>query len=364
MNTQQEPQKLVQLNGPQDAKKIKTKGHKEVSAFGWRPESKLPIYPANFVLTGGGLGDYICHMTAFKWLAETQPHVEGRLFCAQPFLDVAKYIMKDYEHWSVYDPANVEQVIKKFEMLLTPAQYIKYIDAVGSHLLDLGFKYYAKLDAPPKDYNYMVDLSEYKSGKDWGLPEKYAVLTPGYTTEVRMMRGKYLNELSQYLKEKDITPVYLGKKDFTVSGKNHQVAPHYKGYFSEDFDPSLGIDLREKTTLLECVEIIGGAQMILGVDNGLLHFAGCTTTPIVFGHTITEPRHREVRRRDGEVINIVISKNHLPCSGCQSNMRFIPFHDFKHCLYGDRACIDMLFGNNCVTWKRAIDHILDLDSPT
>lgn len=353
---------LQQLQGANDPKikQLRTLGHTRTTARGWRDKTKLPSYPVNFVLTGGGLGDYICHMTAFEWIATTQEHVYGRIFCAEPFLSVAKYIMGKYKKWSVYDPAEVEGVVKPMEALLTPAQYIKYVDAVGSHLMDLGFKYYAKLDGPPKGWDKMPDLTGYRSGKFWELPERYAVLTPGFTTEVRMMRGKYLNTISSYLLYRGITPVYLGKNTFAISGKNHTVAPTYKASFDEDFKPEMGIDLREQTTLLEATEIMSGAEMVLGIDNGLLHFAGCTEVPIVFGHTITDPRHRSIRRPIGETINIVNSPKDLPCAGCQSHMRFVPFHDFKYCMYGDKACIDMLFGNDCGIWKKAIDHILDL----
>lgn len=352
----------IQLKGAGDPriKDLRTAGTHKTRSPGWRKGTKLPRYITNFVLTGGGLGDYICHMPAFEYIAERQPHVKGRLFCAEPFKSVAKYIMAKYPHWEVLDPSVCETKIKPMEALITPAQYVKYVDAVGSHLLDLGFMYYTKLGGPPPEYDRMTDLSHYRSGKDWDLPESYAVLTPGYTTEVRKMKGAYLNEISQYLLDKGITPVYLGKKTFAVSGKNHSVDPRYKAAFDDDFDPSLGIDLREKTTLLECVEIIRRAKMILGIDNGLLHFAGCTTTPIIFGHTITEVRHRVVRRPKGEVINLTVNKNLLPCAGCQSNMRFIPFHDFRKCLYGDAACTDMLFNRECEVWKRAINHVMDL----
>lgn len=345
--------------GPIKPEDIRTTGKTKLSGHGFRPGTPHPIYPSNFVLTSGGLGDYICHMPAFEWIAETHPFIHGRLFVSNPFKDVATFIMGKYKHWKVYHPSEGERVIKAREQILNPGKYIKYINATGAHLMDLGAMYYAKLDRLPEAFNRLPDLSAYSSGKDWGLSAPYAVLTPGYTTEVRKMRGKYLNELSRYLVAQGITPVYLGKKVFAVNEKNSTVGPNYRGQFDPEFDPSLGIDLREKTSLLECVEIIRDAEMVLGLDNGLLHFAGCTETPIIFGHTITSVEHRSIRRPKGETINITVGAKDLPCIGCQSKIRFLPYHDFKHCLYGDAVCIDMLFGKECSIWKKAIDHILE-----
>ena len=48
----------------------------------------------NFVLTKGGLGDYINWMPAFEWLAAENPHIHGRLLIAPPFYDIAKHIMR------------------------------------------------------------------------------------------------------------------------------------------------------------------------------------------------------------------------------------------------------------------------------
>lgn len=349
-------------SGPEMAKHLRKLGTAIASGHGWRKGTKIPKVIANFVLTAGGLGDYVCHTPAFEWIATTHPQVKGRIFCAEPYLSVLKYIMGKYPHWAVHHPKESKGMIKKGEMLLSPAQYTKYINATGSHLMDLGFMYYGLIDGPPPEFNRMPDLSTYRSGKTWeGLDVPYAVITPYSTTDTRRMKGKYLNELSNYLKSKNILPVYLGKKVFAKSEEMATVDPRYKGDCDPEFDPSLGLDLCEKTTLLEATEIMGKAKMVIGLDNGLLHFAGCTEVPIIFGHNIASVDHRVIRRPVGETINITISEKHLPCVGCQSRLRFLPTHDFKRCLYGDAACLDMLFADNCHTWKRAIDHMLELD---
>ena len=356
-------QGIVRMTGPDDPrlKDLRTTGHTTIRENNiYRKGTKFPTYPTNFVLTQGGLGDYICHIPAFQWIAECHPHVQGRLFVTQPFYDVARFLMGKYPHWSVHRPGEIDKVIKKGEMVYSPAQYIKYVDALGSHLMDLGFMMYARLSTPPKGYNRMPNLTHYTSGKKWGLDKgKYVVITPNHTAETREFRGRYLNQLSNYIKDKGLLPVYLGKKDFASDEAGHKVNSDYHGRTDNVFNPQLGHDLRDMTTLLESVEIMRDAALVMGIDNGLLHFAGCTDVPIIFGHTITEVEHRNIRREVGETINITPNRESLPCAGCQSRMRFNPGFDFKKCVYEDYLCIDALFTNQCSTWKRAIDHILD-----
>jgi len=344
---------FLQKNPPRvfSPKKIKDV-YMDESIF--RPQTKFGAIRINFVLTQGGIGDYICHMPAFIWIAEKNPHVYGRIFVNPPFDDVARHIMKPYPHFEVYDLNRLLSVVENGEPVIDPATFQRFIAATGAHLMDLGFMMYCNFSHPPQGYGFMPSLMHVEPSKDYELPKNYAVLTPGATGDTRRMKGQYLNELSRYLLSLDITPVYLGKKDFAFLGKESD----YYAKVDEEFDPSFGIDLREVTTLLDTAFIIKNARLILGVDNGLLHIAGCTETPIIFGHTITTVEHRAIRRPKGITINLTLEKKSLPCIGCQSEMRFILNHRFKRCIYDDYLCLDYLFANDCATWKKAIDQIL------
>jgi ADP-heptose:LPS heptosyltransferase len=314
-----------------------------------------------FFLSMGGIGDYICHMPALEWIAAENPHVDPMLFVNPPFTDVAREILKPYPRFKVYDREDITKVWKKVkpDYLVDPGKWERYICATGAHLLDLGFMFYAQVDKPPPEYNRMPDLSHLEiedekvkralSGTD------YVVFTPGFTSYVRKMKGPYLDELINYVRGKGLTPVLLGKTEFSKYAANGYVAKY------DEFETKrFCIDLRDQTTLLDSIAVMNKAMMVIGVDNGLLHLAGCTKTPIIFGHTITDVRHRNIRRPVGLTINIEVPKKVLSCIGCQSNMRFMFGHKFSRCIYGDKnaACLDLLFANNCETWKAAIDHVL------
>lgn len=314
----------------------------------FRSKTKFAVRNANFFLSQGGLGDYICQMPVFEFLAEQHIHIHGRIFCNAPFDAVANHIMKKYEHWTVHQTKEAQKIMKQGEMMFDPSTYRKYVSACGSHLMDAGFMYYANQQRAVDGYSRMPNMTGLKHPYD--LPEKYIVLTPGATAKARTMPAKAFNELVNFVIEIGMTPVFLGKKDFAHNGPNSD----YFARIDPEYDFSKGVDLTEKTSLLEAVAIIEKSQCVVGLDNGLLHFAGCTETPIVFGHTVASVDHRKIRRPKGQTINIALEKKSLPCIGCQSNMRFVIGHSFKYCIYDDYKCLDLLFKDDCKAWKEAI----------
>jgi hypothetical protein len=318
----------------------------------FRKGTKHPVRVFNFFLRQGGLGDYICHMPAFEYMAEMFPQVYGRLFANPPFTDVAKHIMKKYPHWDVHKVTQAEKVMKPGEMMFDPSKYIKYVSAPGAHLLDLGFIYYCNQQAAVEPYNRMTSLKGLTH--NFELPERYAVVTPGATAKARTMPAEGFNAVCEHLISRGVTPVFLGKKDFAHMGADSS----YFAKIDQEYNLDCGVNLLEQTTLLEAVAVMEGALMVVGLDNGLLHFAGCTDVPIIFGHSVTEVHHREIRRKRGKTINIALRKEDLACYACQSRMRFVIGHAFKYCIYDDYKCLDLLFSNKAEAWARAIDEIL------
>ncbi len=320
----------------------------------------LPKQYAAFIFINGGLGDYINFMSAAIWAAKENPHLIGRIYVREPFRSVAKYIMREFPEWKVLPH---EELPDLEDRALVHYPKDQLINATGAHLMDLGFKYYALIDRPPEGYGYLPEINY--TGQ-WKWPElkvqPYAVFTPGATAKARVMKGRYFNELVAYTRSRGVTPVFLGKRDF-VEGTEKNIG--YNAVVQDDYDLSKGIDLTEKTSILEAVQIMSKAVFVLGLDNGLLHFAGTTTTPIIFGHNVATVEHREIRRRQGLTINIKVNESDLACIGCQSRMRYIVGHKFNECLYKEKPevaykCLDLLFAERCQTWKAAIDHILDL----
>lgn len=316
---------------------------------------KSKTMPVSFVFGSGGVGDYINWCSAIRYVVDKHKHVDGRVYVSELFLHVAEYLFKDAPRWKVLPRSSYRDNYERGSLVAFPKPGTQLVNACGAHLLDLGFMYFCCMHNPPPEYNFLTEIN-YQG--EWKWPEldknsAYAIFTPGSTSPVREMPQKAFNEIVAYTKSLGITPVFLGKKE---------LSNQYQATFG-DYDFSQGIDLRERTSLLEATQIMQTAKFVIGIDNGLLHMAGTTSVPVIFGHNIASLEHRILRRKKGHTINLVVKEEDLACIGCQSKMRFLYHHDFKKCLFEgkgakDKACLTHLFQDESKLWKYAIDEIL------
>lgn len=311
----------------------------------YRPNSKARVRICNFVMAQGGIGDYLCCFPALEYIAETQPHVRGRIFTMESadMLELATHIMKRFPQWEVLPRSKQNDKEVASQPYYQPT--LRPINATGCHLIDLGFIYYAHMNPPPAEFNRYpkLDLSALDA-LDCGA--RYAVMTPGATATNRIMKAEAFNGIKQHLIDRGILPVFLGKKQITeVRSIDYEAGYDFEG----------GLDLREKTTLLQAAGIMSKAEVVVGLDNGLLHLAACTDVPILFGYNIASPEHRRPRRISGKIWEIFPDQEELPCTFCQSRMRFLFDHDFAKCVYRDNKCLDVL--NDPKAWCDIIDEI-------
>lgn len=317
----------------------------------FRPGSKIREVTVNYVLTEGGIGDFICWLSALEWLARNHPQILGRVYCPDFFVEIAANVLQNYPKWKVQGRKALNE--KKLQSRPTYLPFLRPINSTGAHLVDLGFIFYANINPPPEDgwYYTRLDLSKIEGLE---LPEvPYAVLTPGATYENRKLPAKAFNGIKNHLISRGIVPVFLGKVE---------VGDKRKILFGDDYDYSGGVDLREKTTLLQAAAIMSKAEMVIGLDNGLLHLAAMTDVPIIFGYNIAAPIHRRPRRRKIDGKKPILWEIHpdpamLTCTFCQSQMRFMFNHDFKNCLYKDNLCLDALSDEKA--WCELVDNIIN-----
>lgn len=318
--------------------------------------------PVSFVFEGGGVGDYINWCSSIKFIHETYPQVDGRIFTSELFLEVAQYLFKDYPRWIIANRSEFTKYHVQGSLVAHPKRGSQLLNACGAHLMDLAFHYFSCTNPPPEKYNYLLDI--HFEGK-WKWPEldpdsRFAVFTPGSTTDVREMPVKPFNELVRYTLKQGVTPVFLGKRDLSEG---------YQAKFL-NYDLTNGIDLRERTSLLQATQIMRKARFVIGLDNGLLHMAGTTNVPVIFGHNITAIHHRDLRRKAGLTVNITADQRTIPCIGCQSKMRFLYKHDFRNCVYKEsypeleKRCLPAMFKDDSAEWKKAIDHVLEKGDKT
>lgn len=294
----------------------------------------------NFVLAKSGLGDILNFLPALNWIAETQPHVNGVIYCNDWLELVAKHFFNKFSTWRIRP---VEWLAKEV-VQRTPTYFIDqtrgYVNPAGAHLVDLGFIYFTNQATAPVGFSHLLQFDDsLRKAQITSGVGKYAVITPVATCSNRGMDVFLFDKLKTHTLSLGLEVVVLGK----------ETNPPTKDY-------SRCINLINKTSLMEAASIIQNAALVIGVDNGLLHLAGMTKTPIVFGYTTVSSKLREPRRPHGVCVNVEIPESLLPCISCNEKMRFTFSHDFKYCFYKDDKCVEILSQSDL--WFKAIDEIL------
>ncbi len=314
----------------------------------YRNEHKQSYRDFNITLNCGGLGDGIAHMPAVKYVLDH--HGKFNFFN----IWVHDYLKPIYEKaFGNYNNCKITGISerKKYkEHLPARSPYAHKISNLSCHMVDHGFYTIVHKGVENKDKNYIqldpIDVS------DFNLPEKYVVVTTGYTSPTRKWKGEYVNDVSDYLNSRGYTPVYLGRSFTKVYNETG-----ITGNFEADY--SKGINLIDKTDMFQAHGIIAKSVCVLGIDNGLLHLSGMSQAPIIYGCTTVDALHRLPYRNDILGWNCYVvtpTQEELACIHCQSNQNFAPqTHNFTECFYKDYKCLDFMTADK---WIEQLEKIL------
>lgn len=169
-----------------------------------------------------------------------------------------------------------------------------------------------------------VDVSGF--GVDFS---KAVILVTSYRDVTRMWHAEHLLGVATWLKENGFIPVFIGKTDM-----DQHIPENLRPKTSLPDDvSSYGVDLRNKTTLLELASIMKHSRAVCGVDSGPIHLAGTTHTPIVCGYTSVSSENR-IPIREG--ITIPIEPN-IHCIGCESKWHS-SYWNFENCYFKNTEC--------------------------
>ncbi len=306
-----------------------------------RSEFKPQTKTVNIVLMDGGLGDHIASLTVINYISHKYPWITQLVWAPDFLVAFAKNVLPQVETIrgfsemrGVYEPSKASKTTK-WDGMVSPMK---------THLVDYAFLKLCDENPEIVHKNYLrVSLNDIDIPE---LPSKYIVLTTGYTAKVREFPAKAVNEIVVYAKSKGYETVFLGQKQ-TKTGVAHVI----KGEFNKDIDYSAGINLIDKTTLLQATNIMSNSVAVLGVDNGLLHVAGCTEVPIIAGYTTVSPNIRMPIRHSvlGWNCAPVVPDESLSCSFCQEKTNFLFGHDYKNCMYKDNLCTTQMTSAKFIT---------------
>ncbi len=239
----------------------------------------------NLILTDGGMGDLICQLVAVDYNIRHNPKIHFQVWVPDYLSKFAMHVLPpktDVKRFSLahkkFNPRTKGRTSQWFEhghtpMRTHPVDYGFHMLA-DKHIYDMKQKNY--LQIRPKD----IDL------KKFALPEKYVCLVTTAAEPVKALSPTTLNDIAASIINLGLTPVFLGKETAACGLKDRAVKAKVA-----DMDYSLGINLVNKTNMLEAAGIIAGAKAFVGMDGGLVHLAGCTDTPIIAGYTLVDPKH-------------------------------------------------------------------------
>ncbi len=341
--------------------------------WGFRPGIPVVPRPINFVFINGGMGDYICWMQAILWLVAHATWVQGRVVVPDYFIPLAEYWLKGTD-WKVWGYEVLKDAAQNDIPVRGPINLVhESLNATGAHLLDCGFAYYACQNPPPEGWNHYPKFKQNGPLDSERFPalaalhSKYCVITTGKTSPSRHVPGGYWNYVIDHVIERGFTPVFLGASEMRINS-GQKLINDVRTKFDTEVNYERGIDLRDKTTLLEAAAILDRAAFVVGHDNGLLHLAGCTETPIVFGYNVAAPIHRRPRRLIGRTYDVTLTQKDINCIHCQSRTNFVIGFVFHECFYKtagkvhgfrENECIDLLFANEAARWKSAINQCIE-----
>jgi ADP-heptose:LPS heptosyltransferase len=277
----------------------------------------LKVKHLNIGLNYGGLGDAIARAPAVKALLQDYPQFSVDLY-------VFPSVLPLYTEWFGNHP-QVRGIhpLKDFDEI-TDGNLINFDHSwyfqLGMHLTD--HAYLTLTQSMPRRRMPYLPLGS--GQRVTSADSKLVCLTPNFTALNRSLDPLLWSEIIRQVKALGLTPVLLGSSKTEFAGEAYVAGE------------TGCLDLRDKTTLLEAVAWMEKSIAVIGIDNGLIHLAACTKTPIIVAYSTQIPENRLPVRDEGE-IKVVVTPSE--CRGCETWLRFVHNHDFKRCYTKTYNCV-------------------------
>jgi len=291
-----------------------------------------PIKEINILSHYGGLGDSVARLPAVNYILEKYEHIQHvNLFVQDYFVEVAQLLLwRHAARLTVRGYSMLEGVLTS-QPEDTPGMMCDNIHhtTLRSHLTDHAFHCLADEQVGSRHKRYL----------QFGFPKQgqgdYVVITTGFTSPTREWLPSSVNDTVDWIAEQGYKVKFLGKS--TVEYWQSRGKTSTANFREAEIDFSKGEDLRDKTDLIEAARIMAQAKAVVGIDNGLLHLAACSSVPIIFGFTSVKPEHRLPYRQPGEITLSVLPDKE--CRFCQSKMGFVYKFDFRRCYTNTYKCV-------------------------
>lgn len=297
----------------------------------------MALDPICFMINSFAMGDVIASAPAVKFMVDTYfPDHRNYKVCVKPMFrqffpfvpdeNILNFDNKD-NMWGIPPEYAITALNRKKEARLA-RQTPKHM-SLGQYA---GLQFADRI-IDNKHLNYIpvnyCDVSHF----DIDL-SKAVILITSYRDVTRMWKNESILGFASYLKNRGFIPVFVGKSDMDVThGDNIRT----KISLPEDIS-EFGVDLRNKTSIVELATIMSKSRAVCGVDSGPIHLAGTTSVPIICGYTSVSADVRMPVRQHGITIPI---EPELKCIGCETKWHST-YWNFENCFYKTAECVDML----------------------
>lgn len=272
----------------------------------------------NVLLADGGMGDLLCALVATDYNIRNYKHCTFNVWVPDYMLDFTKHVLtrgavirpysKAKNKYNEKLPGVTTKWGKSFHtpMRTHPVDYSFHM-LTDKHIYNLNEKNY--LQVRPDE----IDVSRFK------LPEKYVVIASAAVVACKSMPPETANAIIDYLLGKGYTPVFLGRRITDVGIQDMTIEAN-----SLNVNYQKGINLLDRTSLLESAKIMSDAKAVVGMDGGLIHLAGFTDTEIIAGFTLVSPDHIAPIRKGTQTykFHAVVPDEDIPNRFYQTNMNF------------------------------------------
>ena len=300
---------------------------------------KLTIDPFAFIINSIAMGDVLAIAPVIKYMVDnyyTTP--ESYLLVAKkqfreffPFVPDSNFKNFDDTHetfWGI--PENFAAGLLNQK---TEGKFVRNTPK-AMHLCHYASIKYADRIIPLEELSYVplnpVDVSGFNT--DFS---KAVILITSYRDETRKWHASHILDTAKWIKSKGYLPVFVGKTDMDTHLEKKSLIP--KSSLPEDIS-KFGLDLRNKTSIVELATIMSQAKAVCGVDSGPIHLAGTTKTPIICGYTSVAAEYRIPARKEGKTYAIAPN---IECINCESRWRS-SYWNFENCYLGTIDCCKKL----------------------
>ncbi len=284
------------------------------------------IHRLNIRSDYGGLGDQIARLPVFAKTIRENPAFFITIFMQDFATEVCDQALKENLGPEIYNWQVIPMSLYEKARTITNTFEVDF-KGVNINSLRMKLTQHANLivnNEVIEDIKYLT-LKVDSSAR--ACKEPYVVVPTGFTAPARELPVGVINEIISGLLESGLKPVLLGAS----SNKTGELSD-IKADFNESINADSTVDLRNKTTLVECFNYLGNAEMVLGLDNGLLHLASMSDVPVIWAFSSVKPEHRVPLRSNGK--NYVIEPS-SDCRYCQSDNMYL-IHDYRVCYWADK----------------------------